>query len=117
MSDGPPRSTESPPDITNTRYQRYPETPMPANNTVDDDTSEADQDEEASQDSSSSLLTQAMTIAVGAMLIAHIWSLWTLRTDVNIIMSYQREHVQQYQHIAHLLQNMHQVKWQMIPAS
>lgn len=116
MSDGPPRITELPPDMATPRYPRYAETPMPDNNAMDDDTSQADEDQEAIQESSS-FLTQAMTIAVGAMLLAHLWSLWTLRTDINIIMSYQREHVQQYQHIAHLLQNMHQVKWQMIPAS
>lgn len=113
MSDAPPRATESPRDMSDPRYPRYADTPMPDNTVVPDDISEGEDNAQQSP----TLLTQAMTMAIVAMLLAHLWSLWTLRTDINIIMSYQREHVQQYQHIAHLLQNMHQVKWQMVPSS
>lgn len=51
-----------------------------------------------------------------AITIAHLWTIWTLRTDINIIMEYHKENIQQYTHISTLLQNMQQVQWRMVPA-
>lgn len=63
------------------------------------------------------LYNKATIVCIIAMFISHLWSVWTLAADVNILMAYQQEHAEQYKHIAHLLENMHQVKWQMVPTS
>lgn len=110
MADAPPVdiNDDAPPPITN-RYPRYPDTPMP-----DDDDDESVQEE--FQPETSPFYKKAMFVAIVAMFISHLISMWTLSADVNILMAYQKEHAEQYKHIAHLLENMHQVKWQMVPA-
>jgi len=85
----------------------YPETPMP-------DHEEPERDEEAPINSfcNNSILLLFIAIAIG-----HFWTVMALQADVNIIMAYQQEHVGQYKHMVDLLENMQQVKWQMVPSS
>jgi|TARA_B110000858_G_scaffold119844_1_gene136931 hypothetical protein len=87
-------------DSVRDRYPQYPETPEHSH-----------QEEEPS-----TLYTNALTCLCIAIAIAHLCSMWTLRTDINILMEYQKENTQQYAHISTLLQNMQQVRWQMVAA-
>jgi len=112
-------SDDSPPPITGLRQRKYPETPMPNRDSEEDDESYDDlpRHEEPEEDSAKSRLCENLMFFIFvAIAIAHFWTVWTLQADVNILMQYQKEHVDQYKHIAKLLENMHQVKWQMVPA-
>lgn len=60
--------------------------------------------------------SNAFLVVCIAITIAHLWTIWTLRTDINIIMEYHKENIQQYTHISTLLQNMQQVQWRMVPS-
>ena len=114
IMDAPPITTsdEGPPSITD-RYPQYASTPMP----TDTGSEDGEYEEQATTSYGSSFLKNATLICVLALLISHLHSMWTLSTDVNILLAYQKENVEQYKHIAHLLQNMHQVKWQMVPST
>jgi hypothetical protein len=48
-------------------------------------------------------------------MIAHLWTVWTLRADINIVLAYQEENSQQYKYIIDLLQNM-KPQYQIVPA-
>ncbi len=90
----------------------------------DDDDDEDDEDfedlprhEEPEDDRKESRLCENIMFFIFATItLAHFWTVWTLQADVNILMQYQKEHVDRYKHITKLLENMHQVKWQMVPA-
>ena len=60
--------------------------------------------------------SHALQVILIAIAVALVWSVWTIRADMNILLAYQKEHVQQYTHISKLLQNMKQVQWQIVPA-
>ena len=106
MSDAPPKDDEleSPPDSPRGN-RRYPNTPMPSHfeDDIDDQT-------ETSSYYSRSMLTLFVAIAI-----AHLWTVWTLRADMNIVMQFLQEITQQNKHITDLLHNQHQVKWQIVP--
>ena len=112
MSDDAPPTTP-----LNTRglkgaYPQYAETPMPAHDGYDGDAdSDADECEKETSVYSGTLYVLFIAIAI-----AHLWTVWTLRTDINIVLEYQKEHALQYKHITLLLQNMKQVQWQIVPA-
>ena len=109
MSDAPPMDDEldTPPEITSGISRQYPETPMP--NHFADDASEQDE-------SSHSVLGTSMKVLLFAIAIAHLWTVWTLRADMNIVMQFLQEITQQNKHITDLLHNQHQVKWQIVPS-
>jgi|TARA_B110001450_G_scaffold253820_1_gene278000 hypothetical protein len=114
-------SDDSPPPITGLRQRKYPETPMPGRESEEDEDEESFDDlprhEEPEDDQPKSRLCENMMYFIFVTIaIAHFWTVWTLQADVNILMQYQKEHVDQYKHIAKLLENMHQVKWHMVPA-
>ena len=111
-------SDESPPPITGLRQRKYPETPMPNHDSEEDDESydELPRHEEPEEDTKSRLCENVMFFIFVSIAIAHFLTVLTLQADVNILMQYQKEHVYQYKHIAKLLENMHQVKLQMVPA-
>jgi len=87
--------------------RQYVQTPMPAH-----EEPERDEDEAPRSCWNNSFLLLFIAIAIG-----HFWTIMALQTDVNIIMAYQQEHVGQYKHMVDLLENMQQVKWQMVPSS
>ena len=113
MTDGPP-PTDSPPDITSPLpNRRYPDTPMP---NFQDDGYDADSDtEEMDKSLNNSLFESAIKVLFIAIAVAHLWTVWTLRADMNIMMQFQKELGQQNKHITDLLHNQHQVKWQIVP--
>lgn len=93
-------------------WPKYPETPMPDNSSEQ----EYDEDEQPSSQTHSSLFENAiLTLCIG-ICIAHLFTIWTLRADLNIILQYQTEHVAQYKHITHLLESKQQLQWQIVPA-
>jgi hypothetical protein len=105
--DAPPRDTiemeDSPPDIQRLR-QRYPDTPMPY-----------EDESEGQAAPPSKMLEQTLLILFIAIAIAHLWTIWTLRADINIVMQFQQEITHQNKHIAELLHSQHQVQWQIVP--
>lgn len=105
---GPPITSSSDQKLSGS-YPQYADTPMP----YDDD--EQDEEEEDIQNTSG-VFYNAVTMLAIAIAIAHLWTVWTLRADINIVLAYQKEHAQQYSHIISLLQNMKQVQWQIVPA-
>ena len=110
--DGPPTDiVDTPPSENGHRQSRmYPETPMPSHfeNDYEDTSSEA-------SDNQSSIFGSSLKILFIAIAIAHLWTVWTLRTDMNITLQFLREITQQNKHITDLLHNQHQVKWQIVP--
>jgi len=100
--DGPPIGTTSPKSMTG-NYPKYAETPMTYS-------------EEEEEEPKTSLFYNAYHIAFIAMVITLVWSVLTIRADMNIVLAYQKEHVQQYSYILKLLQGMKQVQWQIVPA-
>ena len=110
-------SDDSPPPIPGLRQRKYPETPMPGQESDEESFDDLPRHEEPEDDQPKSRLCENMMFFIFvAIAIAHFWTVWTLQADVNILMQYQKEHVDQYKHIAKLLENMHQVKWHMVPA-
>lgn len=115
----PPSDNDSPPPIPGLRQRQYPETPMPADEYDEDDDAYEDlprHEEPEGEGKECRPFENFMFVVFVAIAVAHFCTVWTLQTDVNILMQYQKEHVDQYKHIAKLLENMHQVKWQMVPA-
>lgn len=86
-------------------YPQYAETPMPYEN-------ESEPDIEATN---VGLIPNAMICILIAIMAVHVWTVWTMRADVNILLAYQKEHAQQYKHIISLVQNM-KPQFQIIPA-
>lgn len=84
--------------------RQYPVTPMPIH-----------EEPERDEDTQSHFWTNSIIFLVVAIAIG--WALTVLRADVNVIIAYQQEHVGQYKHMIALLENMQQVKWQMVPSS
>jgi hypothetical protein len=108
--DGPPKGASS---IRKMKggYPKYAETPMPDGYDGDDDS-----DSELGSSANTGLFSNTLQVLFIAIAIAHLWTVWTLRADINIVLEYQKEHAQQYVHITKLLQNMKQVQWQIVPA-
>lgn len=104
--DGPPKGSASTHNMKG-GYPKYAETPMPDNGYDDSESDEA---------ANTGLFSNTLQILFIAIAIAHLWTVWTLRADINIVLEYQKEHAQQYVHIAKLLQNMKQIQWQIVPA-
>ena len=114
-NEGPPKNSEdSPPDISSISGRQYPETPMPTQYDNDEDYEE-EYDEESKQTNKLGLFENTLKVLFIAIAVAHIFTIWTLRADINIIMQYQNELAQQNKHITELLHNQHQVKWQIVP--
>ena len=110
VDDGPPKDiqdNDDPPEI-HRLSRRYPDTPMP-------DGYEADSESEEESAEKPKFLEQALMVLFIAIAIAHLWTIWTLRADINIVMQFQQEITHQNKHIAELLHSQHQVKWQIIP--
>ena len=110
MSDAPPMDSDLDdlPEQNSNSNRQYPRTPMPAD--FDDDVSDIGSDE-----SSGPYLEYITKVLFIAIAIAHLWTVWTMRTDMNILMQFLREITQQNKHITDLLHNQHQVKWQIVP--
>lgn len=108
MSDAPPMDEEldTPPEITSGISRQYPATPMPSQ--FHDDMSEGDD--------SPTRMGMSVKILIIAIAIAHLWTVWTLRADMNIVMQFLKEITQQNKHVTDLLHNQHQVKWQIVPS-
>lgn len=85
--------------------RQYPETPRPTR-------PEPSEGAENPTTYSNTLVVVCIAIAI-----AHLWTIWTLRTDINLVMEHHKENLQQYTHISTLLQNMQQVQWRMVPAA
>ena len=49
-----------------------------------------------------------------AVIIAHLWTVWAMRADVNILMVRQAETQQQIGHIAKLVETMHTIRWRLV---
>lgn len=111
MSDAPPMDSDLDdlPEQNSNSNRQYPRTPMP--NQFDDDVSDAGSDES----SGSGIWSTSLKVLFIAIAIAHLWTVWTVRTDMNILMQFLREITQQNKHITDLLHNQHQVKWQIVP--
>ena len=77
---------------------------------------DGDDDSELGSSANTGLFSNTLQVLFIAIAIAHLWTVWTLRADINIVLEYQKEHAQQYVHITKLLQNMKQVQWQIVPA-
>lgn len=105
--EGPPMSEdEGPPMNDETRPQRqYPDTPMPRH------------EEPFIETESNPFFGNAMLLFFVALAVGHFWTVRALQTDVNIVQMYQQEHIEQYKHMVRLLENMQQVKWQMVVAN
>ena len=88
--------------------RKYPETPMPTHE-------EPERDEEEIP-TRNSFLNNSVVLLFISIAIGHFWTVMALQADVNIIKVYQQEHVGQYKHMVDLLENMQQVKWQMVPS-
>ena len=98
MSD---EETEGPP----TGVRKYPETPMP-------------QHEEPERDSPQpNVFNNSILFLFVALALGQFWTVMALQTDINIVLAYQQEHVGQFKHMVNLLENMQQVKWQMVPST
>jgi hypothetical protein len=106
--DGPPTNGQ-PPTSLKGRQRGYPETPMPYDG---DDDADSEIDE---QPTKGSFFNNAIIVLIGAVMIAHLWTVWTLRADINIVLAYQEENSQQYKYIIDLLQNM-KPQYQIVPA-
>lgn len=111
MSDAPPTGKATTQGIKGS-YPKYAATPMPDSDSYDGD-ADSDVDE---TEKDSSLFSNTLYVLFIAIAVAHLWTVWTLRTDINIVLEYQKEHASQYRHITSLLQNMKQVQWQIVPA-
>jgi len=109
VDDGPPKSNVKS-NSMNGSYPKYAETPMPGYD------EEIDSDIEIQELNSTHGFTNPFNILIISILLAHIWIVWTMRTDMNILMAYQKEHAQQYTHIVSLMQNQKQLQWQIVPA-
>lgn len=93
-------------------WPKYPETPMPDNNSEQD----YEEDEQQSSQPHNTLFENAILILCVGICIAHLVTIWSVRADLNIILQYQTEHVAQYKHITHLLESKQQLQWQIVPA-
>jgi len=49
-----------------------------------------------------------------AIIVAHLWTVWSMRADVNIMMAQQKEIQQQISHITKLVETMHTVRWRIV---
>ena len=113
MTDGPLSIDVSHDDMTSSiNGRQYPNTPIP--NFEEDDYD--DLDTESVDQPNNSLFESAIKVLFIAIAIAHLWTVWTLRADMNIMMQFQKEIGQQNKHITDLLHNQHQVKWQIVPS-
>jgi len=92
-------------DTPPTSRREYPTTPMPTL-----------LDPERDEETSSSRLYDAMLFVFVIVALGNLWTVMSLQNDVNAILAYQQEHIVQYQHMTQLLENMQQVKWQMVPS-
>ena len=101
--DAPPIGTTSPKSMTG-NYPKYAETPMSYS------------EEDVEEEPKTSFFYNAYHVAFITMVITLVWSVLTIRADMNIVLAYQKEHVQQYSYILKLLQGMKQVQWQIVPA-
>lgn len=111
VDDGPPKSTVKMNSMDGS-YPKYAETPMPGYEQDD----ESEPDTEISESNITFGFTSPFNILLLSILVAHIWIVWTMRSDMNILMAYQKEHAQQYTHIVSLMQNQKQLQWQIVPA-
>lgn len=101
---GPPKDTDGPPDI-HRLGRRYPQTPMPS-----------DFDEEVDEHPGVSRWQQALIVLGVALLVGHLWTVWTIRTDMNAVMYHLNEVSHQNRHMTRLLQSQQAVKWQIVPS-
>lgn len=101
MNDGPPRDIDLNNDSDGEMEQsprRYPDTPL-HNGTVPKPLH---------------ISTICMVSVVLAVIVAHLWTVWAMRADVNIMMVRQKETHQQIHHITKLVETMHQIRWRLV---
>lgn len=110
MDDGPPTDIvhESRSERDRPSGRRYPDTPMPQH-------FEDDADDEDTEEPNTSILGSSLKFVVAVLFITHMWIVWTMRTDMNIILQFLQEITQQNIHMTSVLHNQHQVKWQIVP--
>ena len=112
VDDGPPKSGAKTNSISGS-YPKYAETPMP-NGYEEDDETDSDIDIHTSNSNSGFLNT--FNVLILSILVILTGIVWTMRTDMNILIAYQKEHAQQYTHMVSLMQNQKQLQWQIVPA-
>tara|TARA_B110000971_G_C20017372_1_gene504611 strand:- start:1337 stop:1663 length:327 start_codon:yes stop_codon:yes gene_type:complete len=102
--DGPPRDTdfetesnESDEDIAEVR-RRYPETPIHNGTTP----------------KALPIAEICMVTTLLAVIVAHLWTVYSMRADLSILTVNQQETQQQISHIAKLVETMHQVRWRIV---
>lgn len=101
MDDGPPRDIDLHHDSdsdSEIKMRKYPETPL-HNGTAPKPLPIAE---------------ICMVSVLLAVIIAHLWTVWAMRADVNIMMVRQKETHQQIHHITKLVETMHQVRWRLV---
>jgi hypothetical protein len=120
--DAPPLNTTMNTEHRNitTSYPQYPHVPIGREAEDDEDnedfTYKDDEDFTYKDANSSSFYKSGIYMLIIAMAIAHIWTVYTLRTDMNIVLAHQEEKSQQYKHIIQLLQKHTVAQWQIVPA-
>ena len=101
MNDGPPRDSDlnndSDGEIKHSP-RRYPDTPL----------------HNGTAPKPLPIVEICMVSVVIAVIVAHLWTVWAMRADVNIMMVRQKETHQQIHHITKLVETMHQVRWRLV---
>lgn len=59
---------------------------------------------------------QALLVLAAALTVAHLWTVWTIRADMNFVMHHLDEVTQQNKHMTQLLHTQRQVTWQIVPS-
>lgn len=118
--DGPPPITSmsdatSTPQTMTGAYPKY--APIGIGADAEDDYGyDADSESDERSSGNSSFYKNSMYMLIFAMAIAHIWTVYTLRTDMNIVLAHQEENSHQYKHIIQMLQKHTIAQWQIVPA-
>jgi len=99
VDDAPPLDTELQEEDDESRtYRQYPTTPL-HNDTIPKPLP----------------LTEICIFSILlAIIVAHLWTVWSMRADVNIMMVRQKETQQQISHITKLVETMHTVRWRIV---
>jgi len=104
VDEGPPRdsefdtqSNESEDDIPDV-HRRYPDTPL----------------HNGTAPKPLPITEICMVTALLAVIVAHMWTVYSMRADLSILTVNQQETQQQISHIAKLVETMHQVRWRIV---
>ena len=113
--DGPPPITDATSKNLSGNYPKYAHVPIGAQ-AEDDYAYDADSETDESSPEKNSLYKTSMYVLLCAIAIAHVWTIYTLRTDMNIVLAHQEEISHQYKHIIQMLQKHTISQWQIVPA-